>query len=180
MTCEQARELAALAASGDVTAAERRALDLHYSDCAECRAEVEGFGDLLAELNAMRDEMLPESAGVAVRARVLAEIPERRRSEWMAAWPALAAVVACSAVLVVLLRPVAPVRQPQVPAEPVIASATEESPKITPEPAKRVTVHRRITPKPTEPVVVHMFTNDPDVVIYWIGDNRKSSDTGAM
>jgi hypothetical protein len=29
--------------------------------------------------------------------------------------------------------------------------------------------------EPAEPLVVHMFTDDPDVVIYWIADARGSS-----
>jgi hypothetical protein len=181
MTCEQARELAAPAASGDVTAAESRALDLHNSGCPECRAEAEGFEDFLAQLNAMRDEDFPESAGTAVRARVLAEIPTQQRPGWLAAWPAFAAVLACSAVLVVLLRPVAPIAMPKAPAPPTVANVPESAPAAMAEVVRAVQPRRAVHPKPAEPVVVHMFTSDPDVVIYWIADsNRKSSETGAM
>lgn len=181
MTCEQARELAALAVSGDVNAAERRALDLHNSGCAECRAEAEGFEDLLLELGAMRGDALPESAGAALRARVLAEIPNRRRPGWLVAWPAFAAVLACSAVLVVVLRPVATVPPPAPPAAPLVASVPIIPPPVEGAPVKP---HKAVRPRPSEPeepTVVHMFTSDPDVVIYWIADvDRKSSESGAM
>jgi hypothetical protein len=189
MTCEQARELAALAVSGDVTAAERRSLDLHNSGCQRCRAEAEGFDDLLAQLGAMREEDLPESAAAAVRARVLAEIPTHHRPGWLAAWPAFAAVVVGSLVLVVLLRPGAPVLHPgpQQPATaPVQTTQTEiasAAPAPAPEaaPAKPHRVRHSAPNEPAEPTVVHMFTSDPDVVIYWIADSgRKSSETGAM
>jgi anti-sigma factor RsiW len=180
VNCEQARELAALAASGDVTPAEERALACHMAGCGECRAEAQEFEVLCGHLAAMREESAPEHVYAAVRARVLGEIGERHRSGWLAAWPAFAVVVACTVILAVVLHPEARVTNHQVhQPEAVVAetAAPEEATAIAASPALR-RVRRAVklakSQEPVEPLVVHMFTDDPDVVIYWIADGRGS------
>jgi anti-sigma factor RsiW len=178
MNCEQACELIALAASGDVTVAEQAAIENHKATCAGCREEAAAFAELSRELAAMRGEFLPESAFSAVRARVAEEIAAPRRPGWLAAWPAFAAVVACTAILAVLLRPVTrPVSEPVIESAvpPVVASAS--TPAV--EPALPIApIHRTRRPathalhKPSDPLVIQMLTNDPDVIIYWIADAR--------
>jgi len=174
VNCEQARELAALAASGDVTPVERRDLDAHAAGCAECLAEVCAFEALCGQLGSMREMTAPEPVYSAVRARVVAELGERRRSGWLAAWPAFVAVLACSLVLVVLLRPEAPV----VSQPPVVAVANVPEQMPVPESAPSVReIHRPVArvkaQVPGEPLVVRLITNDPDVVIYWLADAKR-------
>ena len=174
MNCEQARELAALAASGDVTVAEQRALESHAAECAACRAEVVAFEALWGQLASMREESAPDHAYAAVRARVAAEIGDRQRRNWLAAWPAFAAVLACSVVLVVLLRPEAPVAtQPaELPTRPVVAVVDVPAPTPSVRQTRRP-VARVKAQAPGEPLVVRLLTNDPDVVIYWIADGKR-------
>ena len=181
MNCEQACDLAALAASGDLTTAEQRALELHVAGCSECRSEAIAFDELRAELAGMRTESAPEHVYAAVRARVAGEIVNSRRPGWLTAWPAFVAVLACSVMLVVLLRPEGSVSTPQaaphVPETlPAIAGMQYELPEVPAPPLPR-RVRRAAEPavsqEPDQPVVVHMFTDDPDVVIYWIADAKR-------
>lgn len=178
MNCEQARDLAALAASGDVTTEERSALAAHNAGCGECRAEADAYAELCGQLAAMRGESAPEYVYAAVRTRVVAQIGERRRPHWVAAWSTLAAVVACSVVTIVALRDRAPiVTQPPgkyaVPA--TVAALSTEAPAIV-APSLRHRVRERVVraavQEASDPLVVQMFTDDPDVVIYWIADAR--------
>ncbi len=180
MNCEQARELAALAASGDVTTEEERLLASHMDGCGECRAEAQAFEALRDRLAGMRLQALPDSAYTAVRARVLGKIGERRVG-WAILSPAFAVVVACTVILAIVLDPekpivTAPARQP---AALVAAGGIRDiTPVIAaPEPARRIrrAARRAKAQDAVEPLVVHFFTDDPDVVIYWIADGRGST-----
>jgi len=173
MNCERACELIALAASGDANLAEQAAIDRHMTSCAACREEAAAFAALAAELAAMRGASLPESAFAAVRTRVAEEIVSRRKPVWIRAWPAFAAAMACTAIVVVLLRPVtAPSPLPVEQAE--VLPAPLEQPLAASPAAPLHSAKRRATRihKPSEPLVIQMLTNDPNVVIYWIADAR--------
>jgi hypothetical protein len=183
VNCEQVRNLAALAASGDVTLTERRALESHVGGCVECQSESEGFEVLCDELAAMRMESAPAYVYAAVRARVIAELTEQPAPGLFGAWPAFAAVLACSLLLAVAIHLQMPLaEQPlahSAAVAPVFMASMAESifKESPPEPRRRI---RRAAvppklPEPQEPVVVQMFTSDPDVVIYWIADNKRES-----
>jgi hypothetical protein len=177
MNCEQARNLAALAASGDVTPEEQNALELHNAGCAGCSSEVNAFAELCGQLSSMRDESAPDHIYAAIRARVTAGINDRRRPRWVAASGAFAAALACSVVLVVALRHDVPVVVQPVPhpATEAVASVSDEAPAVTqPPPVRRVykPAVRALAKGSVDPLVVQMFTQDPDVVIYWIADAK--------
>jgi hypothetical protein len=60
----------------------------------------------------------------------------------------------------------------------VIASVQDDESRVPAPPAPRRIRRavRHIVPRePEEPLVVHMFTNDPDVVIYWVADAKIKS-----
>jgi len=182
VNCEQASELAALAASGDVTPAEQRALVSHMAGCGECRAEAQAFEALCGQLAVMREESAPEPVYAAVRARVLGEIGERRVG-WAMLSPAFAVVVACTVILAVLLHPKAAVRTQPVdkPAAVMADADIPDIPEAVPAIAApslvrkiRHAVAQSKAQEAVEPLVVHWFTDDPDVVIYWIADGRSS------
>ena len=55
---------------GELPTAERAEVDLHLAGCAECRAEAEALRELLAEVGALPQEILPDHdlwAGIAGR-----------------------------------------------------------------------------------------------------------------
>jgi len=177
VNCEKARGLAVLSASGDLTPMEQSALESHTAGCAGCRADTDAFAALCGQLAAMRDVSAPEHVYCAVRARVAAEIYDRDRWRWFAMWPAFAAVVTCGLVLIIvqLRRESMVVKQLPAPARVEIAAVDPEPPAaFAPPPKHRVrkAAARIAAPVSDEPLVVHMFTDDPDVVIYWIADAR--------
>lgn len=173
MNCEEACVVAALAASGDASPAELCAFETHTTSCAACRAEGAGFETLRRQLRAMQDAKLPDSAYAAVRARVISEIDagRRRRRRWILAGASLAVAAACSIGAFTLRRTV-PIETLQAPAaSTVIASVPVPA---APHGIRRVVRHR-VAREPEAPTVVKMFTNDPDVVIYWVADAKVQS-----
>jgi anti-sigma factor RsiW len=185
-SCEQARELAALAPSGDLTPVELCALDMHLGTCAECREAANALEALYGQLSTMQNVQVPDYAYASVRTKVMAGIKIPRRPGWLAAWPAFAAALACTVALVALLQPRLPVEtasRPSASQAPVeVASVDSPAPSFTAaSPRKpRPVVTRQKSQQSTEPLVVQMFTDDPDVVIYWIADaspNRSEKET---
>lgn len=178
MNCEQAQELAILAVSGDVTLPEQIELDAHLSGCLACADEVRIFEELRSQLTDLHEEEAAAPLYAAVRAGVMAEIEVRKRSGWLAAWPAFAAMIACTLILLVTLHPQARVAKPASLKTVIVpAAVTDLSEAAVPAPAE-VLRHptrkkqARAATEHSEPLVVRMFTDDPEVVIYWIADAR--------
>ena len=86
-------------ATGDLPASERAEVDLHLAGCAECRAEAEALRTLLAEVDALPAEILPERdlwAGIASRLEPRGEpvtevVPVARRRTFAPRWAMQAA-----------------------------------------------------------------------------------------
>ncbi len=125
---------------------------------------------------AMRELTIPAAAFAAVRQRVLNEIEAKKRLKkaWWG-WSAMAAA-ACVAILFVAYVPSNPPR-------PVALNGKKDPPKI------EWTVANRVRPKSlgrslaqarpvrkTEPLaVVKMLTDDPNVIIIWLVDQKGDS-----
>jgi anti-sigma factor RsiW len=145
----------------------------HLQGCERCAAFAR---ELEANRLALRELVAPAAAFDAVRRRVMHEIQaKKRRTVWWG-WSAVAAAV-CAAILCVLY--VAPMMR--MPAAPKPIEAKMDPPRIewTPRP-----VHQRssgrLTAKAapaqkTEPFVVKMLTNDPNVIIIWLVDQKGDS-----
>ncbi|HLK19896.1 MAG TPA: hypothetical protein VKT81_13120 [Bryobacteraceae bacterium] len=126
---------------------------------------------------AMRELNLPPAAFTAVRARVLGEIRARqRRKTW---WICLtAAAAACATLLFVTHLPSNPP-----PPAPIVAR--KDPPKIEWTPAVVHRVHHTSSGRylaqarpvrKTEPLaVVKMLTDDPNVIIIWLVDQKGDS-----
>jgi len=176
MNCDQARAIAALAVSGDVSAVELQEFNVHAAMCEACRAEVAGFEALLGQLEGMRGDELPGAACAAVRARVISEIGGRRHRRWVVAWSSAAATACVIAAVFASHReaPVAVLRATRTPLEVAsVQGAETEIPAPVAARHIRRAVRRIAQRRPPEPIVVHMFTNDPNVVIYWVADAKK-------
>jgi hypothetical protein len=125
---------------------------------------------------AMRELTIPPEAFAAVRQRVLSEIQaKRRKNAWW--WPA-AAVAACAAILFVSYLSFPPSNAPR----PAAIVAKKDPPKI--EWTVRSVHHKssgRLLAKgapvrKTEPLaVVKMLTDDPNVIIIWLVDQKGDS-----
>lgn len=176
--CEHWEERIALAAGGDLDDGKRAAVEDHVAACAPCAALL---ADLRASLVLLRDvhnEPIEEAHLAALRARVMASVDAPRR------WPWVAAVAfACGAVLAAAAAWFRPAPVPEPPPLAVAAppapdallrampdrSLTVAAPKRTP---YRAATARERAQFAVEPVVVKLFTEDPNVVIYWIGDTQ--------
>jgi hypothetical protein len=124
---------------------------------------------------AMRELTIPPAAFASVRRRVLSEIQaKRRRTAWWG-WPAMAAAV-CVAILLVSYLSWNPPR-------PAALDAKKDPPKIEWTVAHRVRhknsrrfVAQAAPVRKTEPLaIVKMLTDDPNVIIIWLVDQKGDS-----
>jgi hypothetical protein len=150
----------------------------HLHACGRCRE----FAQELEENRAALGEIaVPPAAFEAVRRRVLGEIEgKRRRATWWG-WFAVASA-ACLAVLGILYA----LPRLQNPAAPAALAAKMGPPRIEwtlpriRRVAARPRIHHKFGPdfakatpaQKTEPLVVKMLTNDPNVIIIWLVDQK--------
>jgi hypothetical protein len=157
-------------------------LEEHLRVCGSCR---DFAGELERNRTAMQAVEIHPAAFDAVRLRVLDEIrAKKRRGAWWA-WSAVAAA-ACVAVLCAAV--VFQSWKNSGPPKPLIA--TKNPPKIERPPTPLLPVvraHHRVhhhfgpvtasagPAHKAEPLVVKMLTNDPDVIIIWLVDQKGDS-----
>jgi hypothetical protein len=158
------------------------ALAEHLRACGHCREFADELERNRAALQAV--EIHPAACD-AVRLRVLDEIrAKKQRGAWWA-WSAVAAAV-CVAVLCASIA----LQNWKNPAPPKPVVATKNPPKLewTPTPVQPVArahqrVHHKFGPvtasagpaRNPEPLVVKMLTNDPNVIIIWLVDQKGDS-----
>jgi anti-sigma factor RsiW len=163
MNCPNWEERIALHAGGDLDGAEAVEVERHLADCPGCQVFWSGMRGTIADLRKTHAGETWAAELAVVRAQVVAEIDRGRRVWWRLAWVSGVAI-AVAAVLAVLIQP------PPLPPPPrQIAFQIPEAPMIRTvirNPAPRKGVPRRATP-----VLVKWQTPDPNIVIYWIGDN---------
>jgi hypothetical protein len=144
----------------------------HLKVCEQCREFEENAV-------AMRDLKVPPAAFAAVRQRVLSEIQAKtRRSMWWT-WSAVAAAACVAILCVAYLLPSAQ--------RPVPVVAKKDPPKIEWPLVQPVSqrVHHKSSGRSlaqagpvrkTEPLaVVKMLTDDPNVIIIWLVDQKGDS-----
>lgn len=134
----------------------------HLTECEECRSlehEVRLNSTVLAEL---REEVIP------VRVR------QSRR------WPWVAAIAVAAAVFTIVLWPSPPHPVPSAVELPVVTAGVTPPhalPVLSADPpppqVKHVRPKPKLVPVPSEPLMVKFFTDDPDIVIYWLIDPPK-------
>jgi hypothetical protein len=153
------------------------ALEEHLRVCARCR---DFAGELELNRAALQAVAIHPAAFDAVRLRVLDEIrAKKQRGAWWT-WSAVAAA-ACVAMLCV-----AAMQTWKNPAPPKPLIAVKNPPRIEWTPTRLrpvVRTHHRFGPvsasagpaqKP-EPLVVKMLTDDPNVIIIWLVDQKGDS-----
>ncbi len=175
-------ERVALHAGGDLPPAEAAEVERHLRECAACQVLASGLKQSLALLKEAHNEPLAPAHFSAVRARVMAELEQKRRrgALWARRWAWSFGVAAAAAALLVTLA-LRPGRTPERRA-PVVAAnhppvVVVREPVVPPPPHRRVA--RRVvrpnvpdTPAP-EPLIVKLQTDDPNLVIYWIADRKR-------
>ena len=179
MNCSDWEQRIALHAGGDLPPAETAEVERHLRECAGCQVLASGMKQSLAMLKEAHDEPLAPAHFSTVRARVMAELEQKRRPLWAWAWSFGLAAAAVALLATLALRPG---RTPERRA-PVVAAnhppvVVAHEPAVPPPPHRRVA--RRVvrppivpdTPDP-EPLIVKLQTDDPNVVIYWIADRKR-------
>jgi hypothetical protein len=151
-------------------------------DSAEFREHVkvcEHCSEFEKNAAALRELTIPPAAFAAVRQRVLSEIQARKQRTIWWTWSAVAAA-ACVAILFVLY--LAPSSQ-----RPAVLVAKKDPPKIEwplAQPVARRVHHKssgrslaQASPvRKSEPLaVVKMLTDDPNVIIIWLVDQKGDS-----
>ena len=170
MACAKFEPLIALHVGGDEVTPE---VEAHLRTCAECRRFAEELERSQAALRSLREEEAPAAALAEVRGRVLDRVASRKPSWWFALrWRYALVPAAAAVVLVIALTPRPPL--PPAPDPPALNLPAPVIAKTPPPPPVR-----RPAPKPAaapqEPLLVKLFTDDPDVVIYWLIDAEGGS-----
>ena len=165
MKCSMDESLLALYAGGDLADEQVREVEKHLRDCPACRELAAGLAASQAALHSLRDEDLDASPLAEVRRRVMDRV-DAARPAWVFAlrWWQAVPVGLAAAVLVFVLYPRPEIPPP--PGPPVVATAPP------PEIRKPVLERPKVAEPPQEPLLVKMFTDDPDIVIYWLIDPK--------
>lgn len=179
MNCAGYEALIALYVENDLTEEETRQVERHLDACEGCREFAAGLRESQAAFKALRLETVDEAEYVEIRAKVRTEILKPRRTPvWRRYAVAAAAGLALVAGWMWRMQPRGIVETPaaivaKAPSAPLERVQAQVEPKIR---ARRMRhVARRLKAKPafkSEPLLVKMFTDDPDVVIYWLVDQN--------
>ena len=166
--CTIKDETLALYAGEELPARKRDAIAAHVADCTECRQRMAGYQATQVALRTLAGAQLDAETGVAMRREVIrralapahtpTRMPHRVAAGLIAAGCAILMVVAGA---VAFQGGAAP--QTQMASAPR-APQSEESGTTA---LSASTVPAAHTPR--EPLVVKMLTNDPNIVVYWIG-----------
>ena len=141
---EAAEELISAALTGDLTDAERSALDAHLAGCARCRDTAAAFADSRRLLSGVRVVPPPRDLGARVRSGIeggrLGRVPWWRRPAFaLAGTVALAAAVVGLAVIIGLPKSPPPVASASATASTspsASASASTPAPSASPTPLR--------------------------------------------
>jgi anti-sigma factor RsiW len=185
MSCSKFETDIALYAGGDLPPARIARVEGHLIECTDCRALAEDLRAEQALLSELRDSPLEDAMVAQVRQRVLAEV---RHTAWRAGFSprgALAPLLALAAALVLAAvlawhHPPKPVLAPRGAAPRPgcpLGPASHAAPTVAPL-ARKSRHHFRRTPaaQPGPPLLVQFVTDDPNIVVYWLIDQKPQGD----
>jgi len=179
MSCSKFETDIALYAGGDLPAGRIARIEWHLAECADCRVLAEELRAGQAVLGELRDEPLEDAMVAQVRRRVIAELGRAGFSRRGALAPLLALAAALLLATVLMW--------PRHSAKPT-AVAHVETPHVTPvAPAARTNIvpvrhraarQRRRAPaaQPGPPLLVQFVTDDPNIVVYWLINQKPQGD----
>ena len=186
MSCAKFESDIALYAGGDLPPERIARVEAHLAECTHCRALAQDLRAEQALLSELREDPLEDAMVAQVRQRVLAEVSH---TAWRAGFSprgALAPLLAPAAALVLAAvlvwprhhRTVAPriaaaSRAAQAEAGRGPAAAHGAAPLIR---RVRHHLHRAPAAQPGPPLLVQFVTDDPNIVIYWLIDQKPKGD----
>lgn len=182
--------LVALHVEGDLDESERQRVESHLRTCAECWDLAEDLRESQAIFKSIRQDVPNQAMLSAVRARVLEDVAAMESGGWLGRFFLMGfrqkATLAGIALLIVGGSALWLARKPEAPIVPAPAVAvslevvpeTVTSPVSSPPAARRPRIHRQrpvAAPQVQEPqqqVTIRLVTDDPNVIIYWLGDEK--------
>ncbi len=174
MTCPEWEARIALAVEGDAPAGE---VEAHLAACPGCREFAEELRASQSAFKELREEAVDQAMLDAIRGRAMAAIAAaapRRPARW---WWALAPAAAAVAILLVMIMRVP---EPRAPAGGFRGAGFSPRGASAPLPASRAEARPRPKGRPTsgrrEPLLMKIVTDDPDVVIYWIVEDKQKGE----
>ena len=174
MNCDAFEPLIALYVGDDLPERDTPKVVQHLAGCPDCRQLLEDLQASHAALRELGSEAVDAAMLTAVRAGVLGGIGDRRRRVWP--WVAAFAAAGTLATALIVTPRKAVEKAPLIVQKPAIERV--ETARVVEEPVvvrrRRRVVRRRPAPPPAEaePLVVKMLTDDPDIVIIWLVDQR--------
>jgi len=186
MSCSKFETDLALYAGDDLPAGRVARIESHLAECADCRALAQDLRASQALLSELRDEPLDDAMVAQVHHRVLAEVKNTPWT-WGAGFTprgALAPLLTLAAALLLAVVLLWPRHQPKhVPVARVEpAHVTPIAPMPGPDivPVRHRVVRRHMRPAPAAqvgpPLLVQFVTDDPNIVIYWLVDQKPQGD----
>jgi len=182
MNCAKLETDIALYAGDDLPPARIARVEAHLAGCAHCRALAEELREERALVGELRDDPVEDFMVAEVRRRVLADVRTASYSSRRAFAPLLA--LAAGLILAVVLfwphakkQPAAARVEP--PKQPAPATVTSR-PDIVPvrhAAVRRHHVRRSIAPQPGPPLMVQFVTDDPNIVVYWLVDQKTQGES---
>jgi len=179
MSCSKFETDIALYAGGDLPDGRTARIESHLAECPDCRALAEELRTGQALLSELRDEPLEDAMLSQVHHRVLVEVGATTRQPSRLYWKlALAAALLLAAVLVwprhrsgAAPRAAAASHAAQAEAGRGPAAAHGAAPL-----APKHRRHRAPAAQPGPPLLVQFVTDDPNIVIYWLVDQKPQGD----
>lgn len=197
MTCTEYQEQIALLVSGDLPEQEAALVQRHVDECSECQKlsqELAADREAVQDLAAWPDDAARQQLRAGVLSRLQPQRQQRKTWLWQVAAAAgllLAAVTAAvwqipapdSLSTVELRRAVPKISVPPVPVEVASRINQPKIPRKTGPSEKYVAAHRKAAePQPGirsvslqkegDVMAIKMTTNDPNVVIYWLTNDK--------
>ncbi len=173
MTCPEWEARIALAVEGDAPAGE---VEAHLAACEGCREFARELRLSQAAFKELRDEPVEQAVLDGIRGRAMAAIAAapRPRVRWW--WWLAPAAVAVAILLMGIMRVPEPPRAPVVAA---VGQLPELRRALSPPPAgrpERPPQAKGLPHRPLEPLLMKIVTDDPDVVIYWIVEDKQKGE----
>jgi anti-sigma factor RsiW len=176
VNCSKFETDIALYAGGDLPAGQIARIEAHLAECADCRALAE---ELRALVIGLRDEPLEDAMVAQIHQRVMAEVGGAGFSLRGALAPLLALAAALVLATVLLWPGHSPRHAPVARIARVEPSLIAPSPPVNVVPVRhRVVRRRRRAPnaQPGPPLLVQFVTDDPNIVIYWLVNQKPQGD----
>ncbi|HYR86400.1 MAG TPA: hypothetical protein VE422_20100 [Terriglobia bacterium] len=201
MSCRYSEKDIALFVEGDLPPLRRREVEVHFGECETCSGIAEELRESQAMLRTLRQDTVGSAALASVRERVLIQLGSidssgapvgqmmRKLERWIYAGfrprYALTGVVLGAVVSAGVWYALNwPVKAPEIvrwavrpPVVDVISTPGMKVSKTTKiRRHKKLDVQPKVVTEESRQVAIKLFTDDPNIVIYWLVDQKRGDE----